>query len=72
MLVENEINQLKKLSLDCFLGRMIFDGEDGIQNYSVLQLINRYFKTISGVINIYYWQSKGLFDERINSIKTTN
>ena len=72
LLVENEINQLKKLSLDCFLGRMIFDGEDGIQNYSVLQLINRYFKTISGVINIYYWQSKGLFDERINSIKTTN
>ena len=51
---------------------MIFDEEDGIQNYLVLQLINRYFKTISGVANIYYWQSKGLLDERINSVKTTN
>ena len=51
---------------------MIFDEEDGIQNYLVLQLINRYFKTISGVANIYFWQSKGLLDERINSVKTTN
>ena len=35
----------------------------------------RYFKPIAGVGNsnyIYYWQSKGLFDERINSIRTSN
>ena len=35
----------------------------------------RYFKIIAGVGNgsyIYYWQSKGLFDEKINSIKTPN
>ena len=35
----------------------------------------RYFKIIAGVGNgsyIYYWQSKGLSDERINSIKTPN
>ena len=35
----------------------------------------RYFKRIAGVGNgnyIYYWQSKGLPDERINSIKTAN
>ena len=72
MLVENEINQLKKTFSRLFFREMIFDGEDGIQNYLVLQLINIYFKTISGVANIYYWQSKGLFDERIDSIKTTN
>ena len=36
---------------------------------------NRYFKTIAGVGNgnyIYYWQSKGLSDKKINSIKTPN
>ena len=35
----------------------------------------RHFKRIAGVGNgsyIYYWQSKGLFDEKINSIKTPN
>ena len=35
----------------------------------------KYFKTIAGVGNgsyIYYWKSKGLSDERINSIKTPN
>ena len=35
----------------------------------------RYFKIIAGVGNgsyIYYWQSKGFFDERINSITVSN
>ena len=35
----------------------------------------RYFKQIAGVDNsnyIYYWQSKGLYDKKINSIKTPN
>ena len=35
----------------------------------------RYFKIIAGVGNgsyIYYWQSKGLSDERINSITVSN
>ena len=35
----------------------------------------RYFKRIAGVGSgdyIYYWKSKGLSDERINSIKTPN
>ena len=50
-------------------------GEDGTQNYLVLQPMCRYFKRIAGVGNgnyVYYWQSKGLSDERINSIKTPN
>ena len=45
-------------------------GEDGIQNYLVFQPMRRYFKTIAGVRNssyIYYWKSKGLSEERINS-----
>ena len=35
----------------------------------------RYFKRIAGVGSgdyIYYWKSKGLSDERIDSIKTPN
>ena len=35
----------------------------------------RYFKINAGVGNgsyIYYWQSKGLSDERINSITASN
>ena len=35
----------------------------------------RYFKRIAGAVNgnyIYIWQSTGLSDERINSIKTPN
>ena len=35
----------------------------------------RYFKLIAGVSNsnyIYYWESKGSSDERINSIRTSN
>ena len=37
--------------------------------------MHRYFKKIAGVGNgsyIYYWKSKGLSDERINSVKTPN
>ena len=38
----------------------------------------KYFKKVAGVSNgsyvyyVYYWQSKGLSDEKINSIKTSN
>ena len=37
--------------------------------------MHRYFKQIAGVGNgnyIYYWKSKGLSDQRINSIRMSN
>ena len=37
LLVESEINHLKKLSLDYFLGKPLSDREDDSQNYLVLQ-----------------------------------
>ena len=46
-----------------------------MHNYLVFQPIQRYFKRIAGASNgnyIYYWKSKGLSDERINSIKTSD
>ena len=70
MLVENELKKLKTFDSIYFRGKTSF--EDGMQNDLVLQPIKRYFKVIAGVGKgsyVYYWKSKGLSDERINSIK---
>ena len=74
LLVENELKKLKTFDLSHFIGNSHFE-EDGAQNYLVFQPMYRYFKQTAGVSNsnyIYYWKSKGLSDERINSIKTPN
>ena len=74
MLVENELKKLKTFESIYFRGTSHFE-EDGVQNYLLFQPIKRYFKVIVGGGNgnyIYYWKSKGLSDERINSIKTSN
>ena len=68
------MKKLKIFDSSYFIGKSPFE-EDGTQNYLVFQPIHRYFKQIAGVGNgnyIYYWQSKGLSDEKINSIKTPN
>ena len=74
LLVENELKKLKTFDSSYFIGKSHFE-EDGTQNYLVFQPMYRYFKQTAGVSNsnyIYYWKSKGLSDERINSIKTAN
>ena len=74
LLVENELKKLKAFDSSYFRGKSHF-GEDGAQNYLVFQPMYRYFKVIAGVGNgthIYYWKSKGLSDEEINSIKMSN
>ena len=66
--------KLKVFDLSHFIGKSNFE-EDDTQNYLVFRPMHRYFKTIANVGNgsyIYYWKSKGLSDERINSIKTSN
>ena len=70
LLIENELKKLKRFDSIYFRGKSHF--EDGTQNYLVFQPIKRYFKVIAGVGNgsyVYYWKSKGLSDERINSVK---
>ena len=65
LLVENELRKLKAFDFK----------EDGTQNYLVFQPMRRSFKSIADVGNgnfIYFWKSKGLFDERINSITTSD
>ena len=68
------MEKLKTFDSSYFIGKSHFE-EDGTQNYLVFQPMYRYFKIIAGVGNgsyIYYWKSKGLPQEIINSIKTPN
>ena len=74
LLVENELKQLKSFDSIYFRGKSHFE-EDGTQDYLMFRSMYRYFKqtAVVGTGNFtYYWQSKGLSDERINSIKTWN
>ena len=74
LLVENELKKLKTFDLNYFKGKGHFE-EDGTQNCLVFQSMYIYFKRIAGVSSgnyMYIWKSKGLFDERINSITTSN
>ena len=68
------MKKLKTFDSSSFIGKSHFE-EDGTQNHSVFQPMYRYFKMIAGVGNSSYiscWKSKGLSDEKINSIKTSN
>ena len=74
MLVENELKKLKTFDSSNFKGEGHFE-EDGTQNYFVFQPMQKYFKRIAGVGSgnyIYFWKSKGLSDERINSNTASN
>ena len=74
LLVENELKKLKTFDSSYFIDKSHFE-EDGTQNYLVFQPMYRYFQKIAGAGNgnyIYHWKSKGLSDEKINSIKTSN
>ena len=74
MLVENELKKLQKCDAAYFRRKSYFE-EDGTQNYLVFQPMYRYFKRIPGVGScnyIYFWKSKDLSDERLDSITAPN
>ena len=74
MLVENELKKLQKLDAAYFRGKSHFE-ENGTQNYLVFQSMYRYFKRIAGVGSgnyIYFWKSKSLSDEKLDSITASN
>ena len=57
-----------------FRGKSHFE-KDGTQNYLFFQAMYRYFRRTVSVGSgnyIYYWKSKGLSDERINSITASS
>ena len=60
--------------LSYFRGKSHFE-EDSTQNYFIFQPIYRYFKKIIGVGSgdfVYFWRSRGLSDESINSPITSD
>ena len=74
LLVENELKKLKTFDSSYFKDKSHFE-EDDTQNYLVFQPMQRYFKRIAGVGSgnyIYFWKSKSLSDERINSNTASN
>ena len=65
------IRLLQAVDLSYFKGNFFLTSDDGTQNYLVFQQLSKYFKSIIAVGNgeyIYYWKSRGFYDERINSI----
>ena len=74
VLAENELKKLQKFDSTYFRGKSSFE-EDSAQTYLVFRPMYRYFKRIADVGScnyMYFWKSKGLSDERINSITTSN
>ena len=74
MLVENELKKPQKFDAAYFRGKSHFE-EDGTQNYLVFQPMYRYFKRTAGVGSgnyVYLWESKGLSDEKLDSITASN
>ena len=74
LLVEKEFKKLQKIDATYFRGKSHFE-EDGTQNYLVFQSMYRYFKRIAcfGSGNyIYFWKSKGLILEELDSITASN
>ena len=74
LLVENKLKKLQKFDAAYFRGKSHFE-EDGMQYYLVFQPMYKYFKRIAGVGSgnyIYFLKSKGLSDERLDSITAYN
>ena len=64
LLAESKLNKLKTFDSRYFIGKRHFK-EDGVQNYSIFQPINKYFKVITNTGYVSSWNSKGLFSESI-------
>ena len=74
LLVESELNKLKTFDSGYFNGKSHFE-EDGPQNYLVFKPIYRCFKIFSITQYLEYvseWKSKGLSNESLKAISTTD
>ena len=67
------MNELKTFDSGYFIGKSHFEG-DGALNYLVFQPINKYFKvnTINATNHDLQWKSKGLSDESIKPLTTSD
>ena len=74
LLVENELNKLNTFDSSYFIGKSHFE-EDGTESYLVFQVMYRYFKVFSITQYLEYvseWKSKGLSNESIKAISTSD
>ena len=71
LLIENESNKLKTFDSSYFLDKSHFE-EDGTQNYLVFQSIQRYFEEVANTKHISEWKSKGLSDQSIKPLATSD
>ena len=71
IIVENELNKLKTFDSSYFIGKSHFE-ENGVQNYLVFQLVNKYFKVITNTDYVSSWKSKGLSAESIKPPTTSD
>ena len=72
--IENELKKFQKFDAAYFRGKSHFE-EDGTQKHLVFQPLYKYFKRIAGVGSVNYidfWKSKGLSNERLNSLTASN
>ena len=69
LLLKTEIKKLNNFDAAYFKLKIYFDN-DGIQNYLVLQPVYKYFDEVG--FEIASWKSKGLFNEKINSVSNSN
>ena len=68
------MKKLKIFNSSYFIGKSHFE-KDATQNYFEFQPIYKYFKQVGGVGSgnyIYFWKSKGLFDENISAPSTSD
>ena len=68
---ENELKKLKTFDSIYVRSKSHFE-EDGTQNYSVFQPLNRYFKVIANTDNVSSWESKGLSAETFKPPATSD
>ena len=72
--VENKVKKLENFDFSYNRGKNYFD-EDGTQHYLIFQPIYRYFKlnsVVNGIDRVLSWQSKGLSNESIKPLNTSD
>ena len=71
LLIENELNTLKAFDSGYFIAKIHFE-EDGTQNYLVFQPMRKYFTLITNTDYVSSWKSKGLSEESIKPLTTSD
>ena len=69
LLVKNEVIKLKALALSYFWGKNYFEGNDGAQNASVFQTMQKHFD-LRNVDDVSKWKSNRLSNQYLDAVGT--